>query len=192
MSEKNTIIIGDYVEFVEGEIFDISSTFRLRAKSIDRERLWASKDRSAEFMGDIWSLFVDAEKEERIKRILHSVCVELIENSLKYGCEDHDYNITVNLCLKKDELLVYVENRIDPSRISELEDSIHMILKTKNTKELFKQKMKEAKAAKKEGKSKSQLGFIRILMQNVKLAWQIETGLKTNVVTVLARISLAR
>ncbi len=125
MVEEKNVVIGDFINAEESSQFDLSSTLRLRAKSIDQKKLWASKDRSAEFMGDIWSLFVDSEKEERIKTVLHSVCVELIENSVKYGCQDpdqdndHDYLITIELCLKSDELLVYVLNECAPSRIPE-------------------------------------------------------------------------
>ena len=191
MDEDKTIVIGDFTELKESEKFDLSSTLRLRARSIDRKKLWASKDRSAEFMGDIWSLFVDSEKEKRIRTVLHSVCVELIENAVKYSYQAKDYIITTDLCLKSDELLVYIINKSDPSQISDLETSAHLILNTDNIRELFKQKMKEAKAAKKQGKSKSQLGFIQIVMQNVRLAWQIKIGPEVAVVTTLARISLA-
>ncbi len=191
MAEYKTIMIGDFVDSKEGERFDLSSTLRLRARSIDQKRLWASKDRSAEFMGDIWSLFVDSEKEERIRTVLHSVCVELIENSVKYGCQDYDYIITTDLCLKRDELLVYVANKSDPSQIPALETAAHLILNTDNIRTLFKQKMKEAKAAKKQGRNMSQLGYIRIVMQNVSLAWQIEMGAEATVVTTLAKIPLA-
>ncbi|MDM8551081.1 hypothetical protein QUF72_13420 [Desulfobacterales bacterium HSG2] len=192
MDEKKIIVIGDFVDPKENERFDLSSTLRLKAKSIDQKRLWASKDRSAEFMGDIWSLFVDSEKEERIKTVLHSVCVELIENSVKYGFQDQDYTIVTDLYLKNDELLVYVINKSDPSQMPELETSASQILGTDNIRKLFKQKMKEAKAAKKQGKSKSQLGYIRILMQNVRLAWRIELGSESAFVTTLARIPLTK
>ncbi len=190
MNEEKMIVIGDFIDPKESEPFDLSSTLRLRAKSIDQKKLWASKDRSAEFMGDIWSLFVDSEKEERIKTVLHSVCVELIENSVKYGCQDHDYIITTELCLKSDELLVYVANKSNLSHIPALETSARLILDTDNIRKLFKQKMKEAKAAKKQGKIRSQLGYIRIVMQNVRLAWQIRTESGIAFVTTLAKIPL--
>ncbi len=190
MDEDKMIVIGDFTDLKESQKFDLSSTLRLRASSIDQKKLWESKDRSAEFMGDIWSLFVDSEKEKRIRTVLHSVCVELIENAVKYGYQAKDYIITTDLCLKSDELLVYIINKSDPSQISDLETSAHLILNTDNIRKLFKQKMKEAKAAKKQGKSKSQLGFIRILMQNVRLAWQIKIGPEVALVTTLARISL--
>jgi len=141
-------------------------------------------------MGDIWSLFVDSEKEKRIRTVLHSVCVELIENAVKYGYQAKDYIITTDLCLKSDELLVYVVNKSEPHLISALETSARLIVNTDNIKKLFKQKMKESKAAKKRGESKSQLGFIRITMQNVRLSWQIEMKPDLAVVTTLARISL--
>ncbi|MDM8551571.1 DUF6272 family protein [Desulfobacterales bacterium HSG2] len=190
MSEEKTVKIGDFLDPKEIMQFDLSSTLRLRARSIDQKRLWESKNRSAEFMGDIWSLFVDPEKEERIKTVLHSVCVELIENSVKYGYQDQDYTIVTDLYLKSDELLVYVINKSDQSRMPDLETSARLILGTDNIRKLFKQKMKEAKAAKKQGKSKSQLGFIQIVMQNVRLAWRIELGSESAVVTTLARIPL--
>ncbi len=190
MVEEKIIVIGDFIDPVENCKLDLSSTLRLRAKSIDRKKLWDSKDRSAEFMGDIWALFVDGEKEERIKTVLYSVCVELIENSVKYGCQDHDYIITIELCLKSDELLVYVVNRTLPSQIHYLEASANLVLNTDDMKKLFMRKMMEAKAAKKKGKSRSQLGFIRIVMQDVRLAWKIETGSEFNLITTLARISL--
>lgn len=192
MSEEKTVVIGDFIDPKESEKFDLSSTLRLLARSIDKKKLWVSKDRSAEFMGDIWSLFVDTEKEERIKTVLHSVCVELIENSVKYGRQEHDYIITIDLCLKNDELLVYVGNKSNLSQIPELEACARLILDTDNIRKLFKQKMKEAKAAKKQGKSKSQLGYIRIVMQNVSLAWQIKMGSEIAVVTTMARISLTK
>ena len=190
MVEEKTIVIGDFIDLKESDKFDLSSTLRLRARSIDQKRLWASKDRSAEFMGDIWSLFVDPEKEERIKTVLHSVCVELIENSVKFGCQNHDYLIITDLCLKSDELLVYVVNKSEPSMIADLETAAHLVLNTDDIRKLFKRKMKEAKAAKKKGKSRSQLGFVRIIMQNVSLAWQIEIGTEIAVVTSQAKISL--
>jgi len=190
MVENKISVIGDFYDPQDTEEFDLSSTLRLRARSIDRKKLWVSKDRSAEFMGDIWSLFVDSEKEKRIRTVLHSVCVELIENSVKYGCQDQDYIITTDLCLKNDELLVYVVNQSEPQLISDLETSARLIVSTDNVRELFKQKMKAAKAAKKQGESKSQLGFIRIAMQNVRLAWRIQIEPEFAVVTTLARISL--
>ncbi len=190
MAENKISVIGDYVDAQADEEFDLSSTLKLRARSIDRKKLWASKDRSAEFMGDIWSLFVNSEKEKRIRTVLHSVCVELIENSVKYGCQNDNYIITTDLCLKSDELLVYVINKSEPHLISALETSARVIVSADNIRELFKQKMKEAKAAKKQGESTSQLGFIRIVMQNVRLAWRIELEPEFAVVTTLARISL--
>lgn len=189
-TEKKTVVIGNFIDSKESCQFDLSSTLRLRARSIDQKKLWASKDRSAEFMGDIWSLFVDSEKEERIRTVLHSVCVELIENAVKYGCQKHDYIIIIDLCLKNDELLVYVGNKSILSRISDLEASANLILETDDIKKLFRQKMREAKAAKKEGKSQSQLGFIRIMMQDVRLAWQIKTESDMAVITTMARIPL--
>ncbi len=191
MDKEKMIVIGDFIDPKESsEQFDLSSTLRLRARSIDQKKLWASKDRSAEFMGDIWSLFVDSEKEERIRTVLHSVCVELIENSVKYGGLDHDCIITTELCLRSDELLVYVANKSNLSHISALETSARLILNTDNIRKLFKQKMKEAKAAKKQGESRSQLGYIRIVMQNVRLAWQIRTESGIAFVTTLAKIPL--
>jgi len=190
MVEDKMIVIGDFIDLKESDKFDLSSTLRLRARSIDQKKLWASKDRSAEFMGDIWSLFVDPEKEERIKTVLHSVCVELIENSVKFGCQDHDYLIITDLCLKSDELLVYVVNKSELSMIPDLETAARLVLNTDNIRKLFKQKMKEAKAAKKKGRSRSQLGFVRIMMQNVSLAWQIKTGSEIAVITSQAKISL--
>lgn len=190
MTEHGIIVIGDYIGHQEADFFDLSSTLRLKARLIDQKRLWASKDRSAEFMGDIWSLFIDSEKEERLKTVLHSVCVELIENAVKYGTLDHDYLITIDLCLKSDELLVYVVNKSDPARIPELESSARLMLNAEDIRKLFKQKMEEAKAAKNRGESKSQLGFIRMAMQNVTLAWQIDIQPETAIVTTLARISL--
>ncbi|GBC59496.1 hypothetical protein DENIS_0435 [Desulfonema ishimotonii] len=192
MAEEKVVVIGDFIEPKATEDFDLSSTLRLRARSINLEKLWASKDRSAEFMGDIWSLFVDSEKEERIKTVLHSVCVELIENSVKYGRQEYDYLIVVDLCLKNDELLVYVVNKSDPCLLSELETAARLILDTKDNRKLFKQKMKEAKTAKKQGKKRSQLGFVRIMMQDVRLAWQIRMESEVAVVTTLARISLTK
>lgn len=190
MAEKKNIVIGNFIEQKSIDDFDLSSTLRLKAKSIDHKKLWQSKDRSAEFMGDMWSLFVDSEKEERIRTVLHSVCVELIENSVKYGCQDLDYIITADLCLSKNELLVYVINQCDSSQIPALETSAHQIMNSDDIRKLFKQKMKEAKQAKKQGKSVSQLGFIRILMQNIKLAWQIKMESESAVVTTLAIIPL--
>ncbi len=190
MVDKETIVMGDFVDLHANGRFDLSSTLRLRAKSIDRKKLWKSKDRSAEFMGDIWSLFVDSEKEARIKTVLHSVCVELIENSVKFGCREHDYRIITDLYLKNDELLVYVVNKSDPSAIPDLETAARLILSTADIRKVFKQKMKAAKAAKKKGQSTSQLGFVRIRMQNVGLAWQIQSGPEFAVITTLARIPL--
>lgn len=192
MTERGGIVIGNFVARQNMERFDLSSTLRLKARLVDPQRLWASKDRSAEFMGDIWSLFIDSEREERLKTVLHSVCVELIENAVKYGLRDHDYLITIDLCLKRDELLVYVTNRCVPSRIPELEASARLVLEADDIRMIFKRKMKEAKAAKRRGERKSQLGFIRIAMQHVDLAWRIDVEAETAVVTTLARISLAR
>lgn len=191
MAEDKTIVIGNFIESKQNEKFDLSSTLKLRARSINHKKLWESKDRSAEFMGDIWSLFVDSEQEKQIRTVLHSICVELIENSVKYGCQDHDYIITTDLCLKRDELLVYVVNKSELSQIPDLRYSAQLVLNSDNIRKLFKQKMKVAKAAKKQGENTSQLGFIRIIMQGVKLAWRIEMGAKIAVVTSLARISLA-
>ncbi len=192
MPEDKNIVIGDFIDQEKIGTFDLSSTLRLRAKSIDQKKLWESKDRSAEFMGDIWSLFVDSEKEEQIKTVLHSVCVELLENSVKYGLKTRDYIITIDLCLRNDELLVYVINESKLPQISELETAASLVLSTDDIRNLFKQKMQEAKAAKKLGKSKSQLGFVRIVMQDVRLAWQIKMGSQAAVVTTLAVIPLTK
>jgi len=192
MLEEKTIVIGDFIAPEQSERLDLSSTLRLRARSINKDKLWASKDRSAEFMGDIWSLFVDTEKEKQIRTVLHSVCVELIENSVKYGCQDHDYIITTDLCLRRDELLVYVVNKSDLSVIPGLEIAARQVIDSDNIRTLFKQKMKEAKEAKKLGMNKSQLGFIRIVMQNVELAWQIKIGQGVAIITTLSRIPLKK
>lgn len=171
--------------------FDLSSTFRLRAASINKEKLWHSKDKSAEFLGDIWSLFVDESKEVRIKTILHSICVELIENAVKYGQNDLDYMITVELCLKSDEILIYVFNTCESEQADALESSARFLLESDiPINDLFMRKMKEAKQAKKKGISQSQLGFIRILMQGAKLAWQIRRENNKADVTSLARVLL--
>lgn len=190
MVEEKTVVIGAFIDPKEISRFDLSSTLRLRARSIDPKKLWASKDRSAEFMGDIWALFVNSRKEERIRTVLHSVCVELIENSVKYGCQDYDYIIVIELCLRNNELLVYVVNKCVPERIAALERSANLVLSVDNIHSLFKQKIKEAKAAKKQGKQQSQLGLIRIAMQDVKLAWQVKIKSNMAVVTTLAKISL--
>ena len=190
MGRKETLVIGDFIESDETCQFDLSSTLRLRARSIDRKKLWASKDRSAEFMGDIWSLFVDSKNEKRIGTVLHSICVEMTENAVKYGCKDHDYMIIIELCLKNDVLLVYVINKCAHDRIAALEASAHQVLNAPDARELFKQKMREAKVAKKMGENRSQLGFTRIVMQGVQLAWQIKMDSDLAVVSTLAKIEL--
>ena len=87
--------------------------------------------------------------------------------------------------------MVYVINKSDLSQVPKLEAFAQLILNSDDYKKLFKQKMKEARVAKKQGKRKSQLGYIRIAMQNVRLAWQIKTRPEAAVVTTMARISLA-
>ncbi len=183
-------VFGNFQEACDTRNPDVSSTLRLRARSISPKRLWASKDRSAEFMGDIWALFVDAEKAERIKTVLHSVCVELIENAVKYGCREVDCMITVELCLNSDELLAYVTNRTVHAGTGALARSAREILAAEDPRRLFKRKMKAAKRAKEMGESRSQLGYVRIVMQNVELAWKIEPSRDFDVVTTLARIPL--
>ncbi len=191
MAENRIIVIGDYIEPGDSSLFDLSSTLRLKARAIDQRKLWESKDCSAEFMGNIWSLFLEPEKEEKIKTVLHSICVELIENSAKYGYQDYDYVITIDLALNTNQLLVYVKNNCNPSHLTELQNCAHAVLDTDDIRKLFKKKLHEAKAAKKQGQSKSQLGFIRIVMQNVKLAWHIEVEPNNATITTLAVISLS-
>lgn len=191
MDNTNSRTIGDFVDPKTHCRYDLSSTLRLRARSIDRKKLWASKDRSAEFMGDIWALFLNQNQEKRIKTVLHSVCVELIENAVKYGYQDQDYLIIIELCLNNDMLLVYVVNTCSIDAIPELEASARQLLDHRDgISRLFKQRLREAKAAKKMGHNQSRLGFVRIMMQDVTLAWQIEVEKKTAFVTTLAKISL--
>ena len=83
-------------------------------------------------------------------------------------------------------------NKCDPENIPPLRASAEEILSAESIMKLFKRKMKEAKAAKKAGERRSQLGFIRIVMQSARLAWRMEIGPEIAEVTTLARISLSK
>ena len=191
-SGGDVLVFGDFIDRNQSFQPALSSSLKLPTRSIDQKKLWASKDCSAQFLGEVWSLFVDSKKTDHIRTVLHSVCVELIENAIIYGHPNDDYRIAVESCAQSDELLVHVVNTCAVSRIPDLETSARFILDTKDIRKLFTQKMEEAKSAKKKGKNRSQLGFIRIAMQNVKLAWKIKLDSEEAVITTLARIPLTQ
>jgi len=186
----NVLFLGDFIDPNRPFQSSLSTSLKLPTRSIDQKKLWASKDYSAEFLGKVWSLFVDSEKTEHIRTVLHSVCVELIENAITYGHPDEDYSIAIEPCTPSRELLVHVVNKCAVSRIPDLEISARLLLNTSDIRKLFTKKMEEAKSAKKHGKNRSQLGFVRIAMQDVRLAWKIKLDSDIAIVTTLARIPL--
>jgi len=183
MSKTNEIL-GNFIdpEYID---FEGSLTFSIKAAYIEKGKLWKSKDLTAEFLGDFWKTVLDI---EHIKPTLHFVCAELLENAV-YHSVTSDYLIKIQLCFKRDELLVYVKNSAETKKIDEFKKFIHTLFESENLQKLFIQRMKAAK--KSEKRERSQVGLITILKdRGAKLAWLLEQESDITDVTTLARIPL--
>ena len=178
-------LLGDY-EDPETYDFECSLAFDLKAVHIERARLWKSKDLSAEFFGNFWNSLLDLEE---LKPRLHYICAELLENAVYHG-SDSNYRIMVHLCLKKDEMLVYVTNRDKIERVDKFKEFVAQLLGTENIQKLFVEKIREARKAK---ERKSQVGLITLIKdRGAKLAWRLEEHPEFFRVTTMARISLRK
>ncbi len=185
MDEANVMILGDYTE-PESVGFEGSLTFTIKTDYIEKEKLWKSKDITAEFLGNFWKNILDTES---IKSTLHFVCAELLENAVYHSVKS-DYMIMIQLCFKSDELLVYVKNSARTEQIGDFKVFITSILEAENLQKLFIRRMKEAK---KSGSRKSQVGLITIIKdRGAALSWRLEQRPEITLITTLARISLKR
>jgi len=181
--EANVTVLGDFVDPKETD-FEGSLTFTIKAAYIEKEKLWKSKDLTAEFLGNFWKNILDIEE---IKPTLHFVCAELLENAVYHSLKS-DYLIMIHLCFKTDELLVYVRNSAETEKIEAFKEFVRSILEAENLQKLFVQSMKNAK---KSGGKRSQVGLITILKdRGAKLSWKIEQETDMTLVTTLSRISL--
>lgn len=185
MNETDVTILGDFTE-PESVDFEGLLSFTIRANYIEKDKLWKSKDLTAEFLGNFWRQLLD---NEDIKSTLHFVCAELMENAVYHSVKS-DYLVMIQLCFKSDELLVYVTNSMKTEKTGDLKIFIRSILETENLQKLFVQRMKEAK---KSGSKKSQVGLITIIKdRGAKLSWKIEKNADMALVTTLAKISLKK
>jgi len=183
MHDCGVTLLGDFVDPAIAD-FDCSLTFTLKAVYIEKARLWKSKDLSAEFFGEFWNNLLDIHD---VKPRLHFICAELLENAV-YHSTAADYQIMIQLCLKQDELLVYVRNSDRTENMAEFKDFIHMLLEAEDLQDLFIQRMKEIR---KSGSRKSQVGLITIVKdRGAQLAWKLEEKPDITLVTTLARIPL--
>jgi len=183
MNKTNVTILGDYFDPDDSD-FEGSLTFRFKSAFLERRRLWKSKDISAEFLGNFWTVIFD---DDCIKHKLHFICAELLENAVVHG-EKSDYIIMIHLCFTRDEFLVYVKNNIAKDKIQNFKDYANMLLESKNLQALFVKKMKDAK---KTNSKKSQVGLITIIKdRGAKLAWKFKEEGNSSKLTTLARISL--
>jgi len=185
MSESDISILGDYSD-PESVNFEGLLSFTIKTDYIEKEKLWKSKDLTAEFLGNFWRHLLD---NDEIKSTLHFVCAELMENAVYHSVKS-DYLVMIQLCFRSDELLVYVKNSAKTEKISDFKLFVRSILETENLQKLFVQRMKEAK---KSGSRKSQVGLITIIKdRGAKLSWKIEQKADMALVTTLAKISLKR
>ncbi|MEZ4527440.1 MAG: DUF6272 family protein [Desulfobacterales bacterium] len=185
MSESAITILGD---FAEPELVDFEGllSFTIKADYIEKEKLWKSKDLTAEFLGNFWRQLLD---NEDIKSTLHFVCAELMENAVYHSVKS-DYLVMIQLCFKSDELLVYVKNSAKTEKVEDFKSFVRSLLETENLQKLFVQRMKEAR---KSGTRKSQVGLITIIKdRGAKLSWKFEQKADITLITTMARISLKR
>jgi len=185
MGETNVSILGDFTE-PGGVNFEGVLSFSVKAAYIQKEKLWKSKDITAEFLGNFWKNILDIED---IKAKLHFICAELMENAVYHSIQS-DYLIIIQLCFSSDELLVYVKNSSDTKKIENFKALIRSILEAENLQKLFIRRMK---AAKKSGCKKSQVGLITILKdRGASLSWKFEQESNVTNITTLARIPLGK
>ena len=185
MNQTEIVTLGDYADPQAG-YFEGMLTFTVKTDYIKKEKLWKSKDLTAEFLGDFWRNLLD---NDQIKETLHFVCAELMENAVYHSVKS-DYLIMIQLCFKSEELLVYVKNSAKKEHVEMLETTARTILETENIQKLFIQQMKEAK---KTGTKKSQVGLITIIKdRGAKLSWKLEKNDDMTSVTTMAKIPLKR
>ncbi len=183
MNESCDSIFGDYIEPASVE-FEASLTFSIKAVILEKEKLWKSKDLTAEFLGDFWKNILDIEV---MKSTIHFVCAELLENAV-YHSKNSEYFVLIELCFKTDEMLIYVKNSADTDIIPNFKIFIKTLLETDNLQKLFIRRMKEAK---KTGSNKSQVGLITIMKdRGAKLSWKFKEQQNITNVTTMARIPL--
>ncbi len=183
IENTNVTVMGDFVDPRETD-FEGSLTFSIKAAYIEREKLWKSKDLTAEFLGNFWKNILDIES---IKSTLHFVCAELLENAVYHSAKS-DYMIMIQLCFKSDELMVYVKNSAETKKVEGFKEFVRSILEAENLQKLFIQSMKNAK---KSGSKRSQVGLITILKdRGAKLSWKLEQDRDVTLITTLSRISL--
>lgn len=185
MSESVISTMGDFTE-PESVNFEGLLSFTIKADYIEKEKLWKSKDLTAEFLGNFWRQLLD---NEDIKSTLHFVCAELMENAVYHSVKS-DYLVMIQLCFKSDELLVYVKNSAKTEETEDFKSLVRSLLETENLQKLFVQRMKEAR---KSGTRKSQVGLITIIKdRGAKLSWKFEKKEDITQITTMARISLKR
>lgn len=185
MTETDVTILGDFTE-PESVDFEGLLSFTIKADYIEKDKLWKSKDLTAEFLGNFWRQLLD---NEDIKSTLHFVCAELMENAVYHSIKS-DYLVMIQLCFKSDELLVYVKNSAKTKETEDFKLFVRSLLKAENLQKLFVQKMKDAK---KSGSRKSQVGLITIIKdRGAKLSWKFERNEDITLITTMARISLKR
>ncbi len=181
MDKPETTMIGDFIQDDQVN-FEGALTFNVKAAYIEKKTIWKSKNITAEFLGRFWENMLE---NEAIKESLHFVCAELMENAV-YHSLAADYMVKIQLCFSQNELLVYVKNAADTSKMTEFENFVRSLLETENLQKLFVKRMKEARKSK---SKKSQLGLITILKdRGAKLAWLLERRGDITEVTTLARI----
>jgi len=185
MSESEITVMGDFTD-PESVNFEGLLSFTIKADYIEKDKLWKSKDLTAEFLGNFWRQLLD---NEEIKSTLHFVCAELMENAVYHSVKS-DYLVMIQLCFKSDELLVYVKNSAKTEKISDFKLFVRSLLEAENLQKMFIQRMKEAK---KSGSRKSQVGLITIIKdRGAKLSWKFEQKTDITQITTMARISLKR
>ncbi len=183
MNEQRVTLYGDFIRPDQAD-FEGTLSFCFKTGYLEKSKLWKSKDLSAEFMGHFWENLLDMGS---IRPRLHFICAELLENAV-YHSPSSDYMVLIQLYFKASELLIFVENSVEPDRIGEFRAYIENLLAADDLQALFIRRMK---AARRSGSRKSQVGLITIMKdRGARLSWRVAEGPDAVRVTTLARLRL--
>jgi len=145
---------------------------------------WRNNGLSADFLADYWTTFFPAKdpsslrKQTHIKSALSYIANELLENTMKFHCEDSPNPISITLYLFQEKLLFYVTNCAEPDVAERFETYIETLLAALEAGQLEQLYLSTLEAnAKDDTHSRSGMGYLTMMHDyEAELSWRFETS----------------
>ena len=172
-----TIILGAYVDVTESHEY---LTLKFSPQQTSIQDRWRNNGLSADFLADYWATFFPVSDKvwERthiqVKSAISYIANELLENAMKFHCDDSENSIYITLYLFPDQLVFFMTNYVKHATAAAFQEYIHSLLNSDIAERYLAQLESNAKDI---THSTSRMGFLTMMHDyGAKLGWKFETS----------------